>query len=163
MKTDNFSNIIIPVGIIGLLLIGGKKILDALGITASKTDTQIISENNAISKADYWQPAYYKKYLAAGKTCTLITAAGADALVTDIYEAHKFYNDDEARIYGAFAKLHCLTQVSYLAEKFNAKYSKDLLGFLYGGGGGYMASGILSEAEFNTLATIISKFDTGVK
>lgn len=163
MKTDNLSNIILPVGVIGLLFIGGKKILDALGITANKTDTQIISENNIISKANYWQPAYYKNALAAGKTCTLITATGVETLITDIYEAHHFYNDDEARIYGAFAKLHCLTQISYLAEKFNAKYSKDLLGFLYGGGGGYMASGILSEAEFNSLATIISKFDSGIK
>lgn len=163
-KTDlsAFTPLIMPLVIGGVMLVGGKKLFDFFGITADKDDKQREQENTASLNADYWRPNYYKELLASKQyqSIMITPVAIADALAKQIYDAKGLLNDKEAQIYAAFNQLHYLTQVSFLADRFNTLYKKDLRSWLYVPDT-WFTGGILNEKEFNTVVQIINKYKSG--
>lgn len=162
-NNTDYSTYILPAGLITIAFIGGKKILEFLHVIDDKDAQQKAAENKSVASQDYWNPQYYKDLVAQGKTVSIITVAQTATLVTALKNAHGTFNDNEDAIYGAFRAIHTYTQLSYLCDKFLAATGKDLLGFLYGGGGGYNTSGFLNDSEFNVIVSIISKYTSGIK
>lgn len=127
MAQKDYSNLIIPIAAGVVILTLGKKLSGAFNFFG---DSEEDKANTAVitSAAGYFSPNYWKTKSGANIT----TAAYADAWCTMVYGAKGLFNDDEAKVYGAFAALKYKTQVSWLAQNFFAKYQKDLLGYLQG-------------------------------
>lgn len=142
MANDN-SNYIVPVAIAFAVVTLGSKLTSAFNVFGDSEEDKA-NEAAVTNAAGYFSPNYWKTKSGAHIT----TAAYADQWCALVYGAHSWYNDDEAKIYGAFAALKYKTQVSWLAQNFFAKYQKDLLGYL---------QGFLNTTEMAKVSNIVLK------
>lgn len=167
MPQQDFSKYILPVSIGAAVLIGGKKLLETFGIIDSKSESQKKAENEKAASSNAWDPNYWKSPAPGYSWVKILTDAKAQDFTYKIYHAHitdfglPNFNDDEDAIYGVFRSLTYDTQLSYLCYKFQQRYNKDLLSFLYVYDTGFASGGFLNETEFNVIANIVSKYKSG--
>ncbi len=107
-------------------------ITDGLGITDSpeRAATKQAVANATASSANVaspWSPQYYKNAPAGA---ALITQASADKLAAQIWDSVGIFTTDIEEAYAAFKQLRAKSQVSFLADRFNALYQKDLFSWL---------------------------------
>lgn len=111
---------------------GTKKVTDALGITDSaqeSEDKEIIqtAKEQASTISSPWNPAYYQN---APNDKLLFTTAYANGLAKQIYDSVGYVTDDSAQGLAAIKQCKTKTQVSFLADKFNSLYKRDLFSFM---------------------------------
>jgi hypothetical protein len=91
-------------------------ILKKVGIVKSAEDILLINQANIPNQQNPFSPAFYKY----GPTGTkLLTVATATMYADRIYNAMGYIYDDEAAVYSVFRSLSTLSQVSFVAERFN--------------------------------------------
>jgi hypothetical protein len=110
--------IMIGAGVGALYLFIAKPLLQKVGVVDSKEDKQ--GQAFATSATSPFNPQFYK-----GKAVT-ITRAFAEKLAEQIHSADGFFNDDEDAVYAAFRQMKTKNDVSWVADNFQQKYSKDL-------------------------------------
>lgn len=107
-------------------------ITDGLGITDSP---ERAAAKQAVANATQasanlnspWSPQYYK---SAPAGAALVTQAAADQLAAQIWDSVGIFTSDIQEAYGALKQLRAKSQVSFLADRFFANYSKDLFSWL---------------------------------
>lgn len=146
LKPDNAKAIVIIVVSVAILVFGlyyvsktfgsignlFSKVGQGLGVTQSPAavDAQAYlktQDNTASTAGTFWSPSFYEN--APGGT-TLLTQASADAVAAQIWDSVGIFSNDPAEMVGAFTGLQTQAQVSYVADRFNQNYSKDLYTWL---------------------------------
>lgn len=97
----------------------------------------------------FWNPNFWQNVAKKYGTATTIGKNVADNLAYNIWDAIAWWGDSETQIYAVFRALQYQSQISYLAQVFQAKYDKDLYGFL---------QDHLSDDELNNIAVIIQNY-----
>lgn len=95
---------------------------------AAVKQTVADAKATSASTASPWSPQFYK---SAPSGARLLTQSAADQLAGQIWDSVGFWtgwNIDE--VVAAFKQLTAKSQVSYLADRFNSLYNKDLLTWL---------------------------------
>lgn len=167
-KTAENLRILMPLLIILVLFLFGKKIVDGIknsflfnplgGVTDGikdkidgikdkiKTSIKGTAEQQAKFEKDKqliaqmqqnvnnpFNPNFYKAVTQSSNYpngAHILTAAGADAIVKQIWDGIGYTFDTPAQILAAFNRLTYKTQVSFIAERFAAKHNVDLLQWL---------------------------------
>ena len=109
-----------------------KGITNALGITddpatAANKTAVANAKQQAASVNSAWSPQYYKN---APDGAALMTQASADSLASQIWNSTGIFSTDIEQVYGAIKQLSAKSQVSFLADRFNALYNQDLLSWI---------------------------------
>jgi hypothetical protein len=133
MEKNNFikdnQNLIIT-GVV--IFLSYKKIIlplmEKLGLTKSQAETNILEESTNPNSA--WSPLYWK---SAGSGALILTNNAADKFCDEIWNSVGYFSDDFEKVLGIFKQLKSKSQVSFLVDRFNQKYTKDLLVWLQGG------------------------------
>lgn len=146
LKPDNAKALVILIAGLAAVVIliviinktfGGLKmffggITDALGITDSpeRAATKQAVANATAASANVgspWSPQFYKN---APTGAALMTQASADKLAAQIWNSVGIFSTSIEDAYAAIKQLHAKSQVSFLADRFNALYQKDLFSWL---------------------------------
>lgn len=140
LKPDNAKAIAIVLVVVVVLVFGlyyvqktlggfGKvfsSITDGLGITTSAAQAAVDqATQQAASPSSPWSPAFYQ---SAPSGASLLTQAAADALAKQIW-GNWFWNDSDNAL-GAIKQCSTQSQVSFLADRFQQNYGKDLLAWI---------------------------------
>lgn len=156
-EQTNYASYILPIGIVAAVIIGGKKVLEALHIIDSKDAKATAAEAAAELKKDYWKGSWYKALQASGKSVMVVNSTAAQKLIEQLYEAKGVFNDNENSVYGFFSAIHTQTQLSYLCDKFQQAYGMDILSYIH------PSTGFLNADEFARVVSIVSKYTSGVQ
>ena len=104
------------------------KVLQKVGVVPTAAETAATQNLQQLQSASYWD---YNNFLATAPAGHLVlTQAGAEAYVNDLWDATSFINDDEEQIYGVFRAMKTQSQVAALAKRFNELKSFDLYNYL---------------------------------
>lgn len=114
---------LMPIALIAIAAVVGIPLFKLTGILPGRNE----GNANAVVNANYFDPKWYKK---GGSGTYLLNSTSATLLAKNIYDSKGYFNDDEDKLYGVFKSLKTKSQVSYLAEFFYKKYSKDLVAYL---------------------------------
>tara|TARA_R110000868_G_scaffold167670_2_gene402059 strand:- start:4104 stop:4556 length:453 start_codon:yes stop_codon:yes gene_type:complete len=144
MKKELNPNTLLIAGAIGLVFLGGKKLLELIGLGRSATDKEKEFQMDQLQNENYFDPNYYKQNPSA----LILTVASANNLAQRIYNAKGIFNDDESAVYGVFEAFQTKSQVSFLSYIFYSIYKKSLFGFL---------SEFLNVDELSKIAVICNK------
>jgi hypothetical protein len=128
MKNSIDPNTLIKAGVTlaGLYIVF--KIAQKVGVIPSAASNQAQQNLQQLETASYWD---YNKFLSTVPAgALLLTQAGAEAYVDDLWDATGYFNDDEDKIYGVFRAMKTKSQVAALAKRFNQLKSKDLYSYL---------------------------------
>lgn len=160
MKKDNDFLIKAAVIFAGYFIIA-KPILNALGITKSKEENQIItaSENpNSAFNKTFWRKYFYAAGTAASgrKPLTNAMIARCKKNAKDIHNAFGYFTDDEAQIKSAFKNCVNQSEVSLTSYWFSEAYNSDLLEYLSEGKGLAPQNG-LSNQDIIELFNYVNK------
>lgn len=145
-----------------LLLIGGggllafslvNKLFTSTGIWAGQGT--IATQHEQANPNSPWKPAFWKN-APPGTSITLLTVSAVDQFATTINNALGFFTDDFDAIMGVFSQLKTKSQVSYLADKFQQKYGRDLLTYLKDGGSFSLPWDGLSEGHLKILVDLVN-------
>ena len=154
-KQDNTKTILV-VGAVGLgvyiLYKPIKALFDTFGITQSKTQEQVQSLQTSGVKSPF-SPLYYKGVRLA----KLLTIAQANAKAKAIYDSITYLGNDYAKILAIFKTLTYKTQVSFLAQQFQALYKQDLLEYLKSGKSNFLVQNALKEPQLQTIIELVNK------
>jgi hypothetical protein len=142
-KTGEYAKAFIYVAI-GLLVIflaytivkkvfgGIDGVLEALGLKESEEDKALKAQLGGAT-ADTnrpespWSPAFYKTAPAGAR---IVTSAAADKLAKQIWDSvGSFYDDPESGL-AAIKQLPSQAALSFLSDRFQSKYSRDLYNWL---------------------------------
>lgn len=146
LKPENAKALVILLGgIVAIVLViviinktfGGLKaffsgITDSLGLTDSPENAarkQAVA-NAAVTAANpnnAWSPQFYKNAPAGSR---LFTQSATDDLAAQIWDSVGIFTTDIDSCYSAFKQCSAKTQVSFLADRFNTNYQKDLLSWI---------------------------------
>lgn len=146
LKPENAKALVILIaGLVAVVVIvvfisktfGGLKsffgsITDGLGLTDSPERAQqkqavANAETASASVGSPWSPQFYKN---APSGASLMTQASADALAGQIWDSVGIFSTDIQEAYAAIKQLHAKSQISFLADRFNTLYNKDLFSWL---------------------------------
>jgi hypothetical protein len=116
-------------GGIGKLFSG---ITDGLGLTdsAATAATKAAVANakqQANNIASPWSPQFYKN---APPGAMLLTQSSADALAAQIWDSTGIFTSDIEQVFGAIKQLSAQSQLSFIADRFNALYNQDLFSWI---------------------------------
>jgi hypothetical protein len=103
-------------------------LMEKLGLTKSQAESNILSETTNPNSP--WSPLYWK---SAGPGALILTDNAANSFAETIYNAPGWLYDDFEKVLAVFKQLKSKSQVSFLVDRFNEKYNKDLLLWLQGG------------------------------
>lgn len=134
--------------LIGLFVI--YKVLDKIGLVDNLKEKRQEGKSEALVLVDALSPKYYKS-LGAGAMLT--TNAKGDAIAKQIYDAKGYIYDTDGQAISAIRQLKYKSQVSYVAERFQKLYQRDL--------GEYLD--FMSEKNMAILYDIIRQMPTGSK
>lgn len=146
---------LITYGGAGLALFAMYKVAEKFGIIKSSEEQQQqqnlqnLQTGNVANLGSYWQPSFWVNVAKKYGTATTIGKNVADNLAYELWDAIAWWGDSETQIYGVFRQLQYLSQISYLAQVFYAKYGKDLYGYL---------NDHLSDDELNQIAIIVQNY-----
>jgi hypothetical protein len=151
LKTEDIVPFVIIGGVL-LIISAGNKILETLGITDSPDMTAVKAiETNPTS---FWNPNFYKTYTSY---TTSLTSDQANTYADTLYNGLGFLSPDLTAITGVIHALQTQSELSYIADVFQAKYNQDLLTYL--DNGSLLQTG-MSAAEIVPLNTFISSLPT---
>jgi hypothetical protein len=107
-------------------------ISDTLGITDSAEtkalkDKVTAAQISASSASSPWSPQYYKSAPVGAK---LLTQASADSFASDIWNSVGIFSRSIEDVIAVIRQLSAQSQLSFIADRFYANYSKDLLSWL---------------------------------
>lgn len=136
-KAISMLLIVIAIIILGYVIVnkmfgGWNSFFEALGLKESaedkarreKLEGQLSGTNNPSSP---WSPQFYKSAPAGTK---LVTAAKADEVTKQIWDSVGSIWDDPESGLAAIKQLPSQAAVSFIADRFNNRYQRDLLGWL---------------------------------
>ena len=115
-------------GLISNITTGTGDTLASLGIGKSSSQVDTEKKTNALSTAgnnNPFNPLYYKNHSG-----NIMTAASGDTLATDIYDSVGIFIDEPSKALNALKQCSNKNQISFVAERFNNKYGKDLFAYL---------------------------------
>lgn len=154
-KQDNTKTILV-IGAVGLgvyiLYKPIKALFDTFGITQSKTEEEVQTLQTSGTKSPF-SPLYYKGINKA----KLLTVAQANAKAKAIFDSITYLGNDYAKILAIFKTLTHKTQVSFLAQQFQALYKQDLLEYLKSGKSNFLVQNALKEPQLQTIIELVSK------
>jgi hypothetical protein len=134
-----------------------KGIFESLGLSNSAADISVMTTQQ--DPGSPWSPLYYKTLQRQGKNIMLLTQASADLLAKQIYESTGAFTDNWPPAFGAIKQAKYKTQISFLAERFKAKYNADLITWLPGG---MWPQDRFSNDEVNQAIEYVKKLPTGI-
>ena len=141
---------ILVAGIVVFKVFGiADKILQWLGLSDSKATKNLDAQ--AEDPGSFWNPTMWQK---GGKGTLLLTEAAVEAMITQIYDAAGWIDDNEEEMIAPFKTLKTQSQASYLAYKWQQKYKTDLLKWLRGG---TWPKDRLSDADVNEITEYVNK------
>lgn len=103
-------------------------LMEKLGLTKTKSELDILSESTNPNSA--WSPLYWQ---SAGRGALILTDNAVNEFCETIYNSVGYVYDDFEKVLAVFKQLKSKSQVSFLVDRFNQKYNKDLLLWLQGG------------------------------
>lgn len=155
-KTQIDTKTIVTVGAVGLgiyiLYKPIKALFDTFGITQSATEEKVQTIQSSGSKSPF-SPLYYKSF----KRAVLMPVAQANAKAKAIFDSITYFGNDYSKILAIFKTLNYKTQVSFLAQQFQALYKKDLLEYLKSGKSSRLVQNALSDTQVQTIIDLVSK------
>jgi hypothetical protein len=147
---------IVTVGAVGLgiyiLYKPIKALFDTFGITQSATEQKVQTIQTSGSKSPF-SPLYYKSF----KRAVLMPVAQANAKAKAIFDSITYFGNDYSKILAIFKTLNYKTQVSFLAQQFQALYKKDLLDYLKSGKSSRFIQNALSDNQVQTIIDLVNK------
>jgi hypothetical protein len=149
---------IVTVGAVGLgiyiLYKPIKALFDTFGITQSATEQKVQTIQTSGSKSQF-SPLYYKSF----KRAVLMPVAQTNAKAKAIEESIGYtkLKPDYSKILAIFKTLNYKTQVSFLAQQFQALYKKDLLEYLRSGKSSKLIQNALSDNQVQTIIDLVNK------
>jgi hypothetical protein len=147
---------IVTVGAVGLgiyiLYKPIKALFDTFGITQSATEQKVQTIQTSGSKSPF-SPLYYKSFNRA----VLMPVAQANAKAKAIFDSITYFGNDYSKILAIFKTLNYKTQVSFLAQQFQALYKKDLLEYLRSGKSSRLVQNALSDNQVQTIIDLVNK------
>jgi hypothetical protein len=147
---------IVTVGAVGLgiyiLYKPIKALFDTFGITQSATEQKVQTIQTSGSKSPF-SPLYYKSF----KRAVLMPVAQANAKAKAIFDSITYFGNDYSKILAIFKTLNYKTQVSFLAQQFQALYKKDLLEYLRSGKSSRLVQNALSNNQVQTIIDLVNK------
>lgn len=129
-----------------------KALFDTFGITQSATEEKVQTIQASGSKSPF-SPLYYKSF----KRAVLMPVAQANAKAKAIFDSITYFGNDYSKILAIFKTLNYKTQVSFLAQQFQALYKKDLLEYLKSGKSSRLVQNALSDTQVQTIIDLVSK------
>ena len=129
-----------------------KALFDTFGITQSATAEAIQQAQTSGSKSPF-SPLYWRGITGAH----LIPVAQANAKAKAIFNSITYFGNDYSKILAIFKTLNYKTQVSFLAQQFQALYKKDLLEYLRSGKSSRLVQNALSENQIQTIIDFVNK------
>ena len=121
-------NLVIAVGVLVIVFFGGRKIFQFLGLIDTKEDKDREKALNEIANENLWDFTNFLGNAPDGHQ--IYNAAYTDVLAEKLWDATSWYNDVEEEIYGVFRGLPTKASMAFLAQRFFAKYSRDLYSYL---------------------------------
>lgn len=157
--TEKQQDLLFKIGLAaGAYLLVIRPALQKIGILQTAGERQ---QERAIEQAQTgnpqtnpFSPSYYR-----GRRCTILTAAAADALAERIYKAMG-WTDDEDEIFAVFRSLSTKCQVSFLADRFQQRYQRDLFTYLQQGDTNFWWGG-LSEGDLGKIVSLVNQLPNG--
>jgi hypothetical protein len=130
-----------------------RELFNTFGITQSKVEQNVQKTQSSGIKSPF-SPLYWKQF----KNAHLITIAQADAKAKAIENSIGYFQNrpDFAKILAIFKTLQYKTQVSFLAQRFQALFKQDLLEYLKSGKSGRFIQNALSENQLQTLIDLVN-------
>jgi hypothetical protein len=154
MKSFNM-NTILMIGAAIMIYMFGKKAMEKLGVI--NTPAEDLVQNTVTTSGNPFSPVYYQSF---GSGTLLLTRSTAEAYAKQIFDAFNMgFGENFPKIFGVFRLLRTKSQVSFLADVFQQKYTKSLLDTLHNGTSRFMGfpwEGLSGDE----LAQIISYVDT---
>jgi hypothetical protein len=129
-----------------------KALFDTFGITQSATAEAVQQAQTSGSKSPF-SPLYWRGIRGA----YLIPVAQANAKAKAIFDSITYFGNDYSKILAIFKTLNYKTQVSFLAQQFQALYKKDLLEYLRSGKSSRLVQNALSENQIQTIIDFVNK------
>lgn len=141
-------------GAVGDMWNGIKGIPSDLGLTDTQAETDqkaklLAATQAAATPTSPWSPQFYKN---APNGASLMTSASGDALAKQIWDSVSWFQwgpPDGSIPEGAIKQCSTQSQVSFLADRFQQKYGKDLYTWLNG-----CFSGVLDAPSVYTLSVL---------
>lgn len=126
--------VIVVIGIVLFILYkvfnGINGVLESVGLKDSADETKVNktlgSESDKADKGGWFNPAYYKKLGSSG----LQTSNEADKVAKQIKDSVGYLYDSPEDALGAIKQIKSKQQLSYLADRFNVLYSKDMKSYM---------------------------------
>jgi len=147
---------IVTIGAVGLgiyiLYKPIKALFDTFGITQSATSQAVTTLQTSGTKSPF-SPLYWRTVRGAH----LLPLAQANAKAQAIFDAITYTGNDYAKILAIFKTLTYKTQVSFLAQQFQALYKQDLLEYLRNGKSNFLVHNALSENQIQTILDLVNK------
>lgn len=155
-KTQIDTKTIVTLGAVGLgiyiLYKPIKALFDTFGITQSQTSQAVQQAQTSGAKSPF-SPLYWRSF----NNAKILTQANSTAKAKAIYDSITYLGNDYSRILAIFKTLSYKTQVSFLAQKFQALYKKDLLDYLKSGKSNRLVQNALSDTQVQTIIDLVSK------
>jgi len=147
---------IVTIGAVGLgiyiLYKPLRALFDTFGITQSATSQAVTTLQTSGEKSPF-SPLYWRLVRGA----YLLPIAQANAKAKAIFNAITYTGNDYAKILAIFKTLTYKTQVSFLAQQFQALYKQDLLEYLRNGKSNFLVHNALSENQIQTILDLVGK------
>lgn len=146
MKNEEYTKYLLPVGIIIIFYIFGKKLLEKIGLSDSKNDVQL--ESNLSNKYLTPEPFLEFRKKTGFKVPVYAEDSLINAFVQRLWNSKGVFNDNEDEVYQIFRSAQSKLQVSCFAYYFNQIKGRNLIEFL---------SSFLNSDEIARIAEIINK------
>lgn len=142
-------------------------VTDRLNLTESPTEKQSAQQYAQAPTKNAFNPQYWRELQKSAypKKVYFVTAKNADKMITDLYDSIHIYlpiAPDADRILGIFSQLKYKSQVSFIADKFQQKYKRDLLTFLDNGSPFFVGNTGLADQSMRKLITYVNALPSGI-
>ena len=140
---------------------------DRLNLTESPTEKQSATQYSTTPASNPFNPNYWRELQKSAypKKVFFVTANDANRIIMDLYDSVHVYlpiAPDADRILGIFSRLKYKSQISFIADKFQQKYNRDLLTFLDNGSPFFVGNTGLSDQSMRKLLTYVNSLPSGI-
>ena len=146
MKSEDKKYLLIAGGIVGAYVFIVNPLMKKLGL---KTSANVIRAQT--DPGSPFNPNMWRKVSGA----MLLTRATTETLAKRIYDAFGLFQDDFNAVMSAIKFCKYKTQISWLSDIFQQKYSADMFTFLTNGGGILPWDG-LSDAQMQQVLNYVN-------
>lgn len=126
--------VLVVVGVVFFILFkvfkGINGVLESVGLKDSADETKVNktlgSESDKADKGGWFNPTYYKKLGSSG----LQTSNEADSVAKQVKDSVGYLYDSPEDALGAIKQAKSKQQLSYVADRFNTLYGKDMKSYM---------------------------------